>query len=121
MVIGHCIKKLVSQNLCFNLLKKDLDVTTAFSQNKTDSDGTITPSKPKVYKVYTDLGEMTIDEIATLSETTREACKEKAIHKTKVEEIDENTFNQLKNDESITTSRASNFITRQSTCTDRKV
>ena len=110
-----------SQNLCFNLLKKDLDVTTAFSQNKTDSDGTITPSKPKVYKVYTDLGEMTKDEIATLSETTREACKEKAIHKTKVEEIDENTFNQLKNDESITTSRASNFITRQSTCTDRKV
>ena len=64
---------------------------------------------------------MTNDEIATLSETTREICKGKSIHKTKVEEIDENTFNQLKNDESVTTSGASNFIKRQSTCSNRGV
>ena len=64
---------------------------------------------------------MSSDEIATLSETTKEACQGKAIHKSKVEEVDEDTFNQLKYDQSVTTSRARDVLSRQSTCTDIKV
>ena len=105
----------------------DLDVTSEFSKNKTFCNGDITPAKPKVFKIYTDLGSMSNEEKGKLSEGTREACEGKEIHKTKVEEVDETTFNEMKNEQSIVISRrmSSDFLMRshltQSTCTNRTV
>ena len=126
VVVGEVTTTTVTDTSCVvEDTPADLDVTTEFSKNKTDSDGNITPTKPKVFKIYTDLGSMSNEEKENLSDGTRKACEGKEIHKTKVEEVDEATFNEMKNEQSIVTSRrmSNNFLMRQSesTCTNRTV
>ena len=126
VVVGEEKTTVVSDTSCVvEDTPSDLDVTSFGRRTRQASkDGEITPSKPKKFKVYTDLGEMTADEQAQLSEGTKNACKGKPIHKTKIEEVDEATFNQLKGNNSLTISTARNDINnlgRQNTCSDMRV
>ena len=105
VVVGEKTTAVVSESSCVvEDTPDDLDVEE-FSNNKTDTNGTITSSKPKVYKIYTDLGEMTTEEKEKLSEGTKNACGSKAIHKTKVEQVDEETFNNFKESQGIASTR----------------
>ena len=126
VVVGEEKTTVVSDTSCVvEDTPSDLDVTSFGRRTRQASeDGEITPSKPKKFKVYTDLGEMTSEEQAQLSEGTKNACKGKPIHKTKIEEVDEATFNQLKRNNSLTISTARNDINnlgRQNTCSDTRV
>ena len=111
-MVGEKTTAVVSESSCVvEDTPDDLDVEE-FSNNKTDTNGTITSSKPKVYKIYTDLGEMTTEEKEKLSEGTKNACGSKAIHKTKVEQVDEDTFNNFKESQGIASTRTLDGFSR---------
>ena len=121
VVVGEEKTVVVSESTCIvEETPDDLDVSE-FANNKTDDNGTVTPSKPKVYKIYTDLGEMTEEEIENLSEGVKSACEGKSIHKTKIEEVDESMFNQLKSSEEITSSTRVNHEKFRNTCSNLTV
>ena len=108
VVVGEKTTAVVSDTSCvIEDTPDDLDVDE-FSNNKTETNGTISASKPKVYKIYTDLGEMSAEEQESLSEGTKNACGSKAIHKTKVETVDEETFNNFKKSQGISSMRTVN-------------
>ena len=103
VIIGKDVTTTVSDSSCIiEETARDLDVTSFGSSTKNDTDGIVTQPKPKVYKIYTDLGELSDQEKQSLPQSTLTACKGRSIRNTKIEVVDEATFIKLKAEKGVT-------------------
>ena len=103
VLVGKNMTATVLENNCIiEDTQKDVNISF-FSVSKVDKDGVISQSRPKVYRIYTDLGEMETGEVEKLSSSIKKACETKSIHKVQINQVNQTIFEAMKEDQTVTT------------------